>query len=805
MSTTEAGSGPTELEQYAPFTPFESSYSFEPEASPVALEDVSRGPAITPFVSEYAGEPAGHRLEERELQQLLFDLYDREFDEQLAELTQEAAAVASDRAGLVGEMAPSASAEQFLEEWLRPVQEHAVGMLEGVAEAVAQTDVATMGEQELEELFERFEPRETGLEAHFENFLGGLLKKAKSVVSGAVALAKKGVAAAVKAIPGLSGLIEKLKGLVKPLLERVLRMALDRLPPGLRGPAQTLAQRVLGGAGLGEAEDPTSEAPAVPEIPSVQHELNLEMASLLFAADEAEQEVVLAESATEREDESAPLAGLVEARAEFLDELERGQDPQQAMERFIPAVMAVLPIARTVIGIIGRPRVVSFLAGFLSKAIERHVGPQVAPQLSQAIVDTGLRLLTLEAPSEAEMAQLAPAAVAGAVEDTVRRVAELDEATLENPALLEAAVQEAFSDAAAENFPPQLLIPEVREAGRARGTWVLMPLGSPRKYYKKYTEVRDIEISLQAAESLRTFGGVTLASFLRSQLGVTPPVRARIHLYQALPGTWPSRISLGEKNVPGLGTAAKRAWSQLHPLTPKAARTLLGEPRLGRRASPRYVAGRDLVAVGQRLYFLEIAGARPLPPPADGKSGTVRRSSEVNVTLDFAKDEFRVFAFLSETDAQEVAARIRRGEIGAGLVLARRTYEAGLRSAMQGDLLRHVKVRTEVATQEQFVGGALRLVGKAVLDALAAKVVEWAGRAVGEYLQARAAEFTAATEDLADGVTIAITLSSVPGAAAVRKLVRGQGLSPAELANPTALFSGVPQISVKTVAGFRFD
>ena len=50
------------------------------------------------------------------------------------------------------------------------------------------------------------------------------------------------------------------------------------------------------------------------------------------------------------------------------------------------------------------------------------------------------------------MQQLAPQAIASAVEDTVRRLGELDEATLENPTLLEAAVTEAFHEAAAENF-----------------------------------------------------------------------------------------------------------------------------------------------------------------------------------------------------------------------------------------------------------------------------------------------------------------------------------------------------------------
>ena len=46
--------------------------------------------------------------------------------------------------------------------------------------------------------------------------------------------------------------------------------------------------------------------------------------------------------------DGSPIAELHEARARFVDELERGVDPQEALENFIPAVMAVLPIARTV-------------------------------------------------------------------------------------------------------------------------------------------------------------------------------------------------------------------------------------------------------------------------------------------------------------------------------------------------------------------------------------------------------------------------------------------------------------------------
>ena len=214
----------------------------------------------------------------------------------------------------------------------------------------------------------------------------------------------------------------------------------------------------------------------------------------------------------------------------------------------------------------------------------------------------------------------------------------------EEPALLEAAVTDAFHAAAAENFPPQVLVPELHEAS-VPATWVAMPRGRRRKHYKKYTRVFDVEITPQVAESMATFGGARLAAVLKDQLGVVPPVRARVHLYQAIAGTTLRRIAALERTVPGLGKGAGAA--QLHPLTVEAAGTLLQQPKLGRNVPGTYVSSRGAVAVGQRFYYLEIAGARPITVATGAGAPAVRRTSDVNVTLDFPKDEFRVFVYFS--------------------------------------------------------------------------------------------------------------------------------------------------------------
>jgi hypothetical protein len=800
MSTTETENGTGA--HYEAFTPFEESYAFVTEPSTVSLlEHADAAPAVSPFVSEYAGAES-QSPQAGELQDLLFQLYDTEFDELLDEIAHEAWEAVTERAEPFGETGTVESAEQFLQEWVEPVRQQAEATLDNIAEAASAHDLASMSEAEIDTFFERFEPRGTGLEPYFENFLGKLVNKAKAIAKKAMSVAQKGMTL----IPGIGGLISKLKALVRPLLERVLKTAIDKLPPTLRPVARQLAQRVLG-ATAGEVEEAESfvASPAAPDVSAIQQEFDLQAAALLFAADETEQEVVLSEALYGMEQGTgAAVAELQDARAQFVDNLEAGVDPQQALEQFIPAVMAVLPIARTVIGVIGRNRVVDTLAGFLASFIKQYVPPESAAQLSRAIVDAGLRMLSLEAPAEAQGPRLANETIAQTVEDTVRRVAELDEAVFDQPALLEAALTEAFHEAAAENFPQALIVPELHEAS-VRATWVPMPVGKRRKYYKKYTQVFDVEITPQIAGAVTTFGGAKLAAVLKDQLGVAPPVRAKVHVYQAIHGTTLGRIARFERSVPGLGRAGKGAAVQFHPLTVEAAGALLQQPKLGRKVPGEFRSSRGRIAVGSRFYYLEIAGARAIPgaPTAAGPGAAVRRTSEVNVTLDFPKDEFRVFVYLSEPEAQEIAGRVRKRDLTSVLVLAKRVYEAGVNVALSGDVHRHVKILTETLPQEGFLGKQLSKLAEGLKQQLAKKVVGWVGKAIADYVQASAGEFVTATEDPADGVTVVIRVANPPGAPLVRKMLRGEGLGADALRDLGALFKGDPKLAVQTVSGFR--
>ncbi len=125
------------------------------------------------------------------------------------------------------------------------------------------------------------------------------------------------------------------------------------------------------------------------------------------------------------------FANLDDVRDQFIQELDNlkpGESPEPYVQNFLPAV---LPALRLAIRLGGRKNVVNFLAQLLAKLISKLIGPEQAPALSKAIVDAGLKLLTLEM-SDQEKSGLAASAVAGTVEETINRVTSLLDYILDN-------------------------------------------------------------------------------------------------------------------------------------------------------------------------------------------------------------------------------------------------------------------------------------------------------------------------------------------------------------------------------------
>ena len=123
-----------------------------------------------------------------------------------------------------------------------------------------------------------------------------------------------------------------------------------------------------------------------------------------------------------------------------------------------------------------------------------------------------------------------------------------------------------------------------------------------------------------------------------------------------------------------------------------------------------------------------------------------------------------------------------------------------MQAALGGDIQRHVKILTEAMPQEQFFGIQLRQLADVVKQRLAAKVVEWVGKAFAEYVKSGAGEFVAATEDPADGVTIVVQIANPPGAPLVRKLLQRRG-NRARARRLGSMFKGTPRLVGQDGAG----
>lgn len=787
------------MENQAPFLDV-SSFVVE-EVSRDVLETAS--PPNTPFLSLYESEETGYLIdpEAEEYVQFLNELYDNEFNRSLSALASEAAALYESRfmhehgdPRIVGY-----EAERLLNQHFSPLVNAAETMIASLATEYSQKDINTLTENEIGEVIEGYQPS-IGLSPSFEDFFGKLKKAFKKVAGKAINLAKKGISAA--ATLGLGPVLNKLKTFVKPLLERVIQTAIGKLPAPLQPFAKKLSERLPFLKEFEESYNYASENTELFEVSQIQYEFDQHIANVLFAHTEVEQDLEVAQALTEQQTSDIyPLAELDSARDRFIENmrnLKEGEDPTPYIENFVPAILAALRVG---INVIGRKRVVDFLAGLLGKLIGKFVDPKYTPALSQAIVDTGLRLVSLEVTAENE-SRAASSAVAGTVEETVRRVASLPDYVLDNQELLEGFALEAFEQAAAANLPQVLSEevyrkrPDLGEARNLRGVWIMMPLGRWKRY-KKFSRKIPARITPHKVSSIETFEGTSLGEFLEETLGVAPgeEVEATVHLYESVPGTHLTDISRLEEN--NLGLTSKDGYEQLHPLTPEAAGLLLGEPELGRDVDPKYLADSTITTAGQRFYYLEVPGKRPLKTPESPGRAKSRRTTSLRTILDFPKNEIKIHLFLSEIRAQEIAVKLRQ-HTHIGVITARlqKILYRGLRRSLSGRSQR-LKIVHETVTPDQW-SGVLNRLPSAVTQVFLGRLNEWIIKGLSDFLKQHSEEFIKAASDTADGVTLAISIQNPPGFPQLRKALKGSVLSLGSL----TISDGTPSVKINVTPGY---
>jgi hypothetical protein len=801
-----AGESETQLQEAFAETPFFSSGVHQQEEPAHELSLGENFEFSTPFLpgeSTETGESETAAPEVAAFSEVTAELKDALFREALEQLADEAMeAHATQLSGEYGDRETrDATAERLLNEHFAPLAAETEAMLDRFFNRLEGYEAESLTDTEIDRISTEVLPT-VPMSPASEQFLGGLLRKAGKLVSGAVNLAKRGVAGAVKlAGKGLAAigklalgpLLAPLKALGKFLLQHVVRFALGQLPPNLRPLAQKLSEklfRAIGETHEGEIEtheQMEAEAfSAAADAAQLEAEFDVHAAQLLLTTDEAEIDHLVS-GYGESENYSSALNELDSARGQLVGELARmqpGENPQPIMEQFVPAML--WPAAKTAITILGRPKLIDFLAKMLTGLIKPLIGAEASGLLAPAIADAGLKIFGLETATSDSRA-VAAEALAATVEETVNSVAEMPPHVLENETLLSDAVREAFENAASSYFPNSAIKPGLRESVERHGMWMRMPAKSGRKRYAKYSDTIPVEISPRTASAVNTFGSGTLHDHLRDHHGLPDGhhYQGKVSLYQALPGTRTSAIARAE------GFPA----SQLHPLTPQAAGALLGQnASLGRRHTPSaYLDSRHKLHVNQRLYRIE---------PADGRQRHHHRPRSVHSELhiNLQRGEIRVWVYFSEPLCQRIVADLAKGTNGAAAFahvkkLIHRTTE-GLKMT---SVAHHLPSRIHVISDKPHLGQTAPSWLRHVGHQLAAKLSEWAQVQLAQYFRNSAEEFKRACASNHDGVTLRITMTRIPGFEALRLL--SQGKTTTELLHGWP--KGVPAFQVTQRAGYR--
>ena len=806
-------------------TPFLNFKSFITEESEAQDPETRTMPAFSsPFISVYEladGESTYDDPAREAFSTIVNELHDEEFDEALFELLTDARDL---HQGHRDAGYSRGEADGLVTQHFSQLVRESEAVADAMAREFGSRSEPGIVESEIETFFEQYSPS-ARIDPAFENFLGKLVKKIGKTVKKVAGKALQGVTQL-----GLGPILNKIKALIKPLLDRVLQKAIGKLPEAVQPAARRLAEK-LGFATPKPAEpapsaagDPSaagSDAATAPEnvgdpvqaaaggdLAALQQEFDEQIAGVLLAQDEVELNMEVARLRSGSSAAATPVfANLDDARDRFiqeLDSLKPGESPEPYVENFLPAI---LPALRLGMRLIGRPRVVKFIAPLLAKLISKLVGPEQAPALSQAIVDAGLKLLNLEL-SEKEKSGLAASAVAATVEETVNRVASLPDHVLDNQELLEGFALEAFEQAAAANLPAVLSEttyrqrPELLEAG-VNAAWLLLPFRGPKRY-KRCSRAFKIRVTPHMAEEVESFEGVPLSDYLQDQLGLPEgaELEAEVHLYEALPGATVADIARSESSTPGLAASDSATVSQLHPLTPQAASILLGKPGLGR--SLPVGSDRQNVAAGQRLFHLAVPGKRPLTVAGAGGRRRVRRLLHINVTLNCTQDHVGVSIFISEVKAQKLAVRLRQQSNGSLNVGFHKFVARRLRSILRGQRPRRLRIVCGGLAPGQSPESVIQRLPGIVPQAFITKMQEWLAQGFSEFIKTQAPRFLAATEDPADGVTLRFTIEHPQGLKELCQALVEKGPSGSKVAEAIGKGSQ-PDIRVEVFPGHKCE
>ena len=778
--------------------------------SPLVNNYTYEGPFATTYQSE-AGQsidPQSERFVE-----LRAELHNQQFNELLYELMNEVQErFGSNVASEMPQFQNQLELEAF--SYYLPHIAQAEEMMDRMSTELQQGDYLNRSNGELEQFLDRFtwEGEQDTDSTPIQQFFGKVINFAKKAI-------KK-----VGSIMPATILFNKLKKLVRPLIKRVIKTAINKLPAAVRPIANKLADKLTKFEVMtaADTENPPSSLfiPAHNEINEIQNWFVDEVANAALSKDEVAYEVDFEAEIEKLSQEENAIVTLDNARQKFIQELQNlneGESAEPAIQNFIPALMAILPAVKVGIKVIGRDKVVNFLSGLVAKLISQFVGKEPAKLLSRSMVDVGMGLIGLET---AEQNNLGYEAIANTVQETLQnslnQLVSMPEDYISDYETIENCVRENFESAAAANFPDNNIKQELREVGNANTFWQMLPVKG-KKQYKKLSKVYDVTLDYQKLSSINTFGGRSVADFFSQIIGIDlkkAPIKAKMHIYEAIPGTWLSKISLGEKGVQGLGTALKPSWIKIHPLTEKAASVLVQEPKLAKPVPHKFLNNHHLIAVNQRFYYLEVSGGATL---------SHRSLSDIQAVLNFIKSDISFNYYFGQSEAQQIADKLNKGDIISLAQTIRKSFSEVLSRILLRNIGDKIKIiheaypemfinEMESTKEEQLMpfGAMAAATLKKVIEVLISKLADYLFKAVENYFKARRQEFITTQRASKNGVTVKITFTKIPFMSKVRAMLKvireGQNSSLGDMKDLISLPSIANLIpEIKIVPNKQFD
>lgn len=653
------------------------------------------GVLASPFASGFTSHEESAQVVEA-YEALITELEDEEFDEAVESLVDEVAGRHLTALARSGDQ--EQAAEQDAREWLESFGESVDRGLAELEQRFTDRRLDSIGEDEAAGVLAEYarDPASAS-----EQLFGGLVKKA---FNAAASVAKGAVRGLSRLIP-MGPVFAALRKLVRPLLQRVLAKALNRLPAPLRGPATQLAQRL----GISEAE----------AEPSLAEGFDAQLAEVLLAPSDAAQEQILDEAAADEGswESEDPLADLDRARttlARQLSEAEPGRPPTEQLEQFIPVVMAAMPLIRTGVKIVGRDRIKNFVAGQLATLIQGYVGAQAARALAPHVAEAGLKLLSLEAAPE----QLGAEALVDTLQEAVADVMSLPAEALDDPLRLQAEVGDALAAAAVRHLPASVLRDDLPGHDPDGLGWVSLPRAGKTRRYRRSARRFDVTLTRARAGEIELPGAETLEERLLDAGVGTWPVSAEVQVFETMPGGHLGHIAAGE--------GGDMTTAELEQLSPATAGLLLGRAALGTRPGVPGPAGR-------RYFRVVVPGKR-----------VVRRRSRIALRLraQLARPELRVHVRVGERLAHRLAGLLEKkdqAEVVAtvGRLLGPRVQESA--SQRLPRMLGRVTRSTVAPARGQ---------------ALAAHLVEAMKSGLAKELPTQAAAMATAAKDPQPGLTL---------------------------------------------------